>query len=227
MLEVGAGQAGAAAAADGRPPASAESSAIATMPASSGSCGGGRREPIPEQLLRDGGLAILPTDTVYGIGCAAGLPEACARLYEVKERPAEQPTAVVFGSVAAARRRRSGRASTRGAELLPGPVTLIVPNPGGVFAYLCGATPDRIGVRVPELAPAVAALADAVGGLAMTSANRRGEPPPGRLADVPDELRAAAAVVVDGGQLPGIASTVIDITGPEPVVLRPGRARIV
>jgi L-threonylcarbamoyladenylate synthase len=180
----------------------------------------------PEQLLRDGGLAILPTDTVYGIGCAASLPGACARLYEAKERPAEQPTAVVFGSVAALTA-ALGTGITKGAELLPGPVTLIVLNPGGMFAYLCGATPDRIGVRVPELAPDVAALADAVGGLAMTSANRRGDPAPGRLSDVPDELRAAAAVVVDGGPLPGIASTVVDVTGPEPVVLRPGRARIV
>ena len=178
------------------------------------------------QLLRDGALAILPTDTVYGIGCAAGLPGACARLYEAKERPLEQPTAIVFGSLAALTA-ALGAGIDAGAELLPGPVTLIVPNPGGTFAHLCGSTPDRIGVRVPELAPDVAALADAVGGLAMTSANRRGEPAPGRLSDVPEELRAAAAVVVDGGPLPGIASTVVDITGPEPVVLRPGQARIV
>jgi L-threonylcarbamoyladenylate synthase len=179
------------------------------------------------QLLRDGALAVVPTDTVYGIGCAAGLPDACARLYEVKERPAEQPTAVVFGSVAALTAALGAGLDARGAELLPGPVTLIVPNPGGRFAHLCGSTPDRIGVRVPELLADVAALADAVGGLALTSANRRGEPPPGRLSDVPEELRAAAAVVVDGGPLPGIASTVVDITGPEPVVLRPGQARIV
>jgi L-threonylcarbamoyladenylate synthase len=100
-----------------------------------------------------------------------------------------------------------------------------VPNPGGRFAYLCGSTPDRIGVRVPELAPDIAELADAVGGLAMTSANRRGERPPGRLSDVPEELRAVAAVVVDGGTLPGVASTVVDITGPKPVVIRPGPGR--
>ena len=52
-----------------------------------------------ERQLREGALAILPTDTVYGIGCAAGLEEACARLYAVKDRPSDQPTAVVFGSV--------------------------------------------------------------------------------------------------------------------------------
>jgi len=174
-----------------------------------------------ERLLRAGGLAILPTDTVYGIGCAADLPGACERLYAVKERPAGQATAVVFGSVA---RAVAVLGEPLPEELLPGPVTLVVPNPGRRFAHLCGASPERIGVRVPELAPAVAALADAVGGLAMTSANRRGEAAPGRLLDVPPELRSAASLVVDGGVLPGVASTVIDLTGPEPVMIRPGPA---
>jgi L-threonylcarbamoyladenylate synthase len=172
-----------------------------------------------ERLLRDGALAILPTDTVYGIGCAAGLEDACARLYAVKERPSEQPTAVVFGSV---ERAVEVLGEDVRSELLPGPVTLVVPNPGGRFAYLCGPDAARIGVRVPDLAPAVAELADAVGGLALTSANRRGEAAPGRLSEVPSELLSAAAVVVDGGTLPGIASTVIDLTGSQPRVLRPG-----
>ena len=172
-----------------------------------------------ERLLRAGGLALLPTDTVYGIGCAAALPDACARLYQLKERPPGQPTAVVFGLVTTAEE-VLGEPLPR--DLLPGPVTLIVPNPGGVFAHLCGSDPARIGVRVPELARDVAGLADAVGGLALTSANRRGEAAPGRLSDVPPELVAAAAVVVDGGSLPGLASTVLDLTGPAPVVLRQG-----
>jgi L-threonylcarbamoyladenylate synthase len=174
------------------------------------------------RLLREGELAILPTDTVYGIGCAAGLEEACARLYAVKDRPADQPTAVVFGSVERAARELGDAVRS---ELLPGPVTLIVPNPGRRFAHLCGPSPERIGVRVPELAPAVAELADAVGGLALTSANRRGEAAPGRLSDVPPELVAVAALVVDGGTLPGVASTVLDLTGPTPVVVRPGPGR--
>jgi L-threonylcarbamoyladenylate synthase len=172
-----------------------------------------------ERLLREGALAILPTDTVYGIGCAAGLTDACARLYEVKARPADQPTAVVFGSVGKAVEVLGDAVRS---DLLPGPVTLIVPNHGGRFAHLCGADPARIGVRVPELAPAVAELADAVGGLALTSANRRGEAAPGRLSDVAPELVSVAAVVVDGGALPGVASTVIDLTGSQPRVLRPG-----
>jgi L-threonylcarbamoyladenylate synthase len=173
------------------------------------------------RLLRQGALAILPTDTVYGIGCAAEDEAACARLYAVKDRPADQPTAVVFGSV-----ERAVEVLGEGvrSDLLPGPVTLIVPNPGGRFAYLCGADAARIGVRVPELAPAVAELADAVGGLALTSANRRGEAAPGRLSDVPSELLDVAAVVVDGGTLPGVASTVLDLTGPTPFVIRAGPA---
>lgn len=173
------------------------------------------------RLLRAGALAILPTDTVYGIGCSAGSAEACARLYAAKERPPGQPTAVVFGSVAKLVE-VVGPVVEPGWDLLPGPVTLIVPNAGGRFAYLCGSTPDRIGVRVPKLAPAIAALADAVGGLAMTSANRRGEAAPGTLSDVPSELRSVAEVVVDGGTLPGVASTVLDLTGPTRVVIRPG-----
>ena len=87
---------------------------------------------------------------------------------------------------------------------------------------MCGDAPERIGVRVPLLEPGVAALADAVGGLLITSANLRGQPAPARLEDVAVELTGRAAVVVDGGALPGAASSVIDVTGDEPVVLRDG-----
>jgi L-threonylcarbamoyladenylate synthase len=179
----------------------------------------------PEQALRGGALAILPTDTVYGIGCAAADRQACARLYACKARPADQPTALVLGSVdglEAALPELDGPAAARHARALPGAVTLIVPNPARRFAHLCGMTPERIGVRVPVLMPEVAALADAVGGVALTSANLRRERPPARLADVPDELRRLCAVEIDGGELGGTPSSVIDVTGPEPAVLRRG-----
>jgi L-threonylcarbamoyladenylate synthase len=179
-----------------------------------------------ELALRGGGLAIVPTDTVYGIGCAADLPDACARLYECKARPADQPTALVLGSVARlldhALPGLTGRAGALCRRVLPGPVTLIVPNPGRRFAHLCGATPMRIGVRVPVLAAEVAGLADAVGGLALTSANLRGGPAPALLADVPAGLRGVCAFEIDGGQLAGTASSVVDVTGPEPVLIRAG-----
>lgn len=179
-----------------------------------------------ERALRDGALAILPTDTVYGIGCAAGHREACQRLYACKSRPPEQPTALVLGSVAGLLEdvlpELTGRVAVLCRRVLPGPVTLIVPNPAGRFPHLCGATPERIGVRVPVLVPGVALLADAVGGLALTSANLRGEPPPARLADVPADLRRLCAVQIDGGELAGAASSVIDVTGREPVLIRAG-----
>jgi L-threonylcarbamoyladenylate synthase len=179
-----------------------------------------------ERALRGGGLAIVPTDTVYGIGCAACLRDACERLYECKARPADQPTALVLGSVdhllAHALPDLAGRAGALCRRVLPGPVTLIVPNPGRRFTHLCGAAPTRIGVRVPVLAAEVAGLADAVGGLALTSANLRGEPAPARLADVPPALRGACAFAIDGGDLAGTASSVVDVTGPEPVLIRAG-----
>ncbi|MEP6642287.1 MAG: Sua5/YciO/YrdC/YwlC family protein [Gaiellales bacterium] len=179
-----------------------------------------------ERALRGGGLAIVPTDTVYGVGCAADLAEACARLYQCKSRPADQPTALVLGSVARLLEdtlpELTGRAGALCRRVLPGPVTLIVPNPGRRFAHLCGATPERIGVRVPVLPADVAGLADAVGGLALTSANLRGEPAPARLADVPAELRGVCAFAIDGGELAGVASSVVDVTGPDPVLIRAG-----
>jgi L-threonylcarbamoyladenylate synthase len=178
-----------------------------------------------EEAVRGGALAILPTDTVYGIGCAAGDRDACARLYACKSRPAEQPTALVLGSVAGllgALPELDDGAAARCRRALPGAVTLIVPNPGRRFAHLCGTAPERIGLRVPVLVPAVAALADAVEGLALASANLRGEGPPARLADVPDELRRLCDVEIDGGELAGRPSSVIDVTGSEPVVLRRG-----
>jgi L-threonylcarbamoyladenylate synthase len=177
--------------------------------------------------LRDGQLALLPTDTVYGVAAAAELPQACERLYQVKQRPLDQPTAIMLGSVAGLERalpELGGRSVEICRRLLPGAVTLIVPNPGGRFAHLCGSTPDRIGVRVPRLDLAVAALADAVGGLMITSANERGGADPARLDQVPPAIRSAAGFEVDGGVLPGVPSTVIDITDRQPRIIRGGAA---
>jgi tRNA A37 threonylcarbamoyladenosine synthetase subunit TsaC/SUA5/YrdC len=114
------------------------------------------------------------------------------------------------------------RASAACRVLLPGPYTLIVPNPAGRLAHLCGDAPDRIGLRVPLLDSGVADLADEAGGLLMTSANLRGGPDPSRLDQVPKQLCEAAVFEVDGGQLDGVPSTVIDVTGPQPRVLRDG-----
>ena len=175
--------------------------------------------------LRDGALAIVPTDTVYGIAAAAAVRPACERLYALKARPASQPVAVIAGSVenllSNVLPEARGRVGVIMRALFPGPLTLVVPNPGRRFAHLCGERPDAIGVRVPVLRAEVAELADALGGLAATSANLRGDPSPAALDEVPPELLEACAVVVDGGRLPGTPSAVIDITGREPVIVRP------
>jgi L-threonylcarbamoyladenylate synthase len=183
----------------------------------------------PDAVVRmlAGELAVLPTDTVYGIAAAAVLPEACERLYRLKQRPLDQPTAVMAGSLEGLVRllpELSGRAEAISRRLLPGPVTLIVPNPAGRFAHLCGGSPHAIGVRVPRLDAAVASLADQLGGMLITSANARGGADPARLVDVPASIREAAGFGLDGGDLPGVPSTVIDITGREPRILRRGAA---
>ena len=100
----------------------------------------------------------------------------------------------------------------------------MLPNPGRRFRWLTGASPETIGVRIPELEGPGREVLARVGALVATSANLHGEPEPARLADVPEVLRAAAGAVVDGGELPGIPSTVIDFTGSEPRVLREGAA---
>jgi L-threonylcarbamoyladenylate synthase len=177
-------------------------------------------------LMRAGALAILPTDTVYGVACAAGLPAAVQRLYALKLRPSSQATAVMLGSVerliADAIPETGAPIARLLARVLPGPVTLVIPNPGRRFAHVCGDDPDRIGVRVPDLTDEIAALADAVGGLVITSANLRGQAAPATFAAVPQQLLAAASIAIDGGRLPGTSSAVIDVTGPRPVVLRDG-----
>jgi L-threonylcarbamoyladenylate synthase len=176
-----------------------------------------------EARLLAGELAVIPTDTVYGIACAAAVPEACARLYALKGRPPEQPTALIFGSVGAAEAaipELAGRSADLLDRVVPGPVTLILPNPAQRFAHVCGAAPDVIGIRVPVLPDDVATLANDVGGLLATSANLRGGRDPATLDEVPAPVRQAAGFEVDGGRLRGAPSAVIDVTGDEPVVLR-------
>ena len=87
-------------------------------------------------------------------------------------------------------------------RLLPGPYTLVLPNPARRLPWLSGSRPDTIGVRVPDLAGPGAAVLEAVGAVAATSANVHGGTDPRRVADVPEEIRSAVAAIVDGGELP-------------------------
>jgi L-threonylcarbamoyladenylate synthase len=175
--------------------------------------------------LRAGGLAILPTDTVYGLVGHGDSAETARELYRVKGRPAGQPTALLFDSVETLADRLAGLPGDVAPvlrALLPGPVTLVLPNPGRHYGWLNAERPDTIGVRVPELAGPGRAVLDAVGVLVATSANLPGGPEPRRVEDVPPAIRAAVAAVIDDGELPGIASTVIDLTSAEPRILREG-----
>jgi L-threonylcarbamoyladenylate synthase len=165
--------------------------------------------------LRAGEAVILPTDTVYGL-CV--VPEHAARLAALKHRPS-MPVALVCADVATLLA-MVPEAEGRVEELLPGPYTLVLANPSGRFPELGGGR--TIGVRVPELPASARDVLAQVGVVAATSANVHGGPDPRRLDDVPAELRAACAAEIDGGELRGVPSTVLDLTGPEPRVLRRG-----
>jgi L-threonylcarbamoyladenylate synthase len=177
--------------------------------------------------IRGGKAIVLPTDTVYGLCATPYREDPVLRMYRLKGRPETQPTALMasdvdmlFECVPELR----GRAGTIVRALLPGPYTLVLPNPARRFRWLNGTTPDAIGVRVPELTGDARTILERVGAVAATSANRAGGPEPARLEDVPEEIRTGAAVVLDGGELPGTPSTVLDFTGQEPRVLREGAA---
>ena len=175
--------------------------------------------------LRAGLLVVLPTDTVYGL-CADGYREApYRRLCRLKGRPEGMPTALLaadLDTILDAVPEARGRAAVAARALLPGPYTLVLPNPARRFRWLAGTTPETIGVRVPDLPPVSRPVVERAGVLVATSANLHGGPDPARLDDVPEEIRSGAAVTLDGGDLPGAPSTVIDLTTPEPVVLREG-----
>ena len=175
--------------------------------------------------LRAGRLVVLPTDTVYGLA-ADGESESAARaLYAAKGRDAIQPTAVLFASVDVLVERvpeLPAAAVEAVRTLLPGPFTLIVENPARRYAWLNPQRPDAIGLRVPAVTGAARAVLEALGAVVATSANLPGGADPRRLEDVPPEIAAAVDVVIEGGELPGTPSTVVDLTGPEPRVLREG-----
>jgi L-threonylcarbamoyladenylate synthase len=163
-----------------------------------------------ERCIRHGGLAVFPADTVYGIACSPEDAFAVERLYLLKRRPKSQPSGVMFFGVQAcfdALAELGARTRSAMAALLPGGVTLLVPNPGGRFPLACGEDLSTIGVRVPD----VPLLADVAVPVLQSSANLAGGPDPRRLADVPELLRAACDVVLDGGELPGTPSTVVDL----------------
>jgi L-threonylcarbamoyladenylate synthase len=174
--------------------------------------------------IRQGRLAVIPTDTVYGLACAPDDEQAVAALSALKRRSPEQPIALVVSSLDTLIERLPDldeNARAVACALFPGPYTLVVADPVRRFARLSGSAIGTIGVRVPAVAGVALEVLDAVGAVAATSANLHGRPDPRRLDDVPAEIRDACATV-DGGALPGLPSTVIDVTAAEPRVVREG-----
>jgi L-threonylcarbamoyladenylate synthase len=175
--------------------------------------------------IRAGEPVILPTDTVYGLCADPDLEEAVARLSRLKGRPETGPIALLCADVETLLDRipeLRGRPESQARALLPGPYTLVFPNPVARYPWLSGANPGTIGVRVPALIGSARVVLARVGAVAATSANSHRGPDPRRLDEVPVEIREACAAAIDGGELPGVPSTVIDLTGAEPKVVREG-----
>jgi L-threonylcarbamoyladenylate synthase len=163
-----------------------------------------------ERTIEAGGVAVFPADTVYGLACAPDSPAAVERLYALKGRAPDKPAAVMFFALDRALAALPGlgaRTRTALEALLPGPVTLLLLNPDRRYALACGPDPDTLGLRVPDL-PAFGGVAPPV---LQSSANHAGQPDARRLDEVPEPIRAGADLVLDGGELPGTPSTVIDL----------------
>jgi L-threonylcarbamoyladenylate synthase len=183
-----------------------------------------------EECLAGDGVALIPTDTVYGLACNPESRTALRRIYKLKGRPPVKPAAVMFFARQPALDSLSElgpRTRCALGALLPGPVTLLLENSSRRFPLACdpgaGGGAGLLGLRVPLLQGPLAALAGVGAPAAQSSANFSGEADPCDLQSVPIELREGVDLVLDGGPLPGVASTVIDLSEYE----QSGRWRIV
>lgn len=159
-----------------------------------------------EACIRSGGVALFPADTVYGLACDPENAAAVERLYALKGRPPDQPSAVMFFDLAWLPP-MGPRTTALVHVLLPGPVTLLVPNPDRHFPLACGPDPETLGIRVPAGSP----LRGAQVVVLQSSANHHGGPDPRTPDEVPADIRAGAKLRLGAGELPGTPSTVIDL----------------
>jgi L-threonylcarbamoyladenylate synthase len=168
-----------------------------------------------ERCIAVGGVALFPADTVYGLATDPGSREGVERLYRLKGRRPDRPAAVMFfrlGLALAALPELGVR--TRGAlgRLLPGGVTLVLPNPARRYPLACGPDPERLGVRVPRLTGPLEPLAAASWPVLQSSANASGGPDARSVQGVDPAIRAGVDLILDGGELPGTSSTVVDLS---------------
>ena len=176
-------------------------------------------------ILRAGGLVGFPTETVYGLGADARDPLAVRRIFAAKGRPATNPLIVHVASAAVGRRYVTAwpaDAERLAAAFWPGPLTIVLPRDGSI-AEEVSAGRGTVGVRVPNHPVALALLAAFDGPVAAPSANRANHVSPTTAEHVRTELGDRVDLVLDGGPCAvGIESTVVDLTGPRPALLRPG-----
>lgn len=181
-------------------------------------------------LIRDGALVAFGTETVYGLGADATNPRAVAAVFEAKGRPHFNPLICHYPGAEAAFAHVIANATARrlAARFWPGPLTLVLPRaPGCPVALLAGAGLDTLAVRVPAHADALDLLRAVARPIAAPSANRSGQVSPTTAQHVLDGLGGRITAVVDSGPSPvGIESTVLDLTGPRPTLLRPGGATV-
>ena len=166
-----------------------------------------------ERCVLDGGVAVFPADGLYGLACDPLRAEAIARIHAIKGRDDGKPSAVMYFSPLAMRELLAGlgeRSRAAVAALLPGPLSLVLANPEHRYPLACRADPDRLGVRL-----IAGPLAGASCPIFQTSANRSGEPAASRFADLDPDVLAGADLAIDGGDLTGLPSTVVDLTAIE------------
>ncbi|MFN8216407.1 MAG: L-threonylcarbamoyladenylate synthase [Solirubrobacterales bacterium] len=162
-----------------------------------------------ERCIAAGGVALFPADGLYGLACDPLDPAAVVRIHQIKGRGAGKSSAVMYFSPLAMRELVAGlgpRAAAAVSALLPGPVTLVVDNPGRRYPLACRENPEKLGIRL-----IAGPLAGAMCPVFQTSANRSGDPPAARFEDVPAEIVAAVDLAIDGGELGGLPSTVVDL----------------
>ena len=176
-------------------------------------------------LLRAGELVAFPTDTVYGVGAIVWDAAAVGKLYGAKLRALDKAIPVLLADpadVSLVAGDLPPAALRIAARLWPGPLTLVVPRAAGVPDEVT-AGGDTVAVRVPDHALARALIRAAGAPLATTSANLSGQPSPVTAEEAATQLGGRIALILDGGRCPGgVASTVVDVTGAEPVILRVG-----
>ena len=172
--------------------------------------GAGHAREALEGCVAVGGVAIFPADTLYGLGCDPSSAAAIERIQSLKGRDQRKPSALMFFTPLAMRELLSTlppRTREALGALLPGAVTLVVHNPQGLFPLACGDHPERLGIRLIE-----GPLGGAGCAILQTSANRSAEPAPSRFGDVDAEILGGADLAIDGGELGGEPSTVVDLT---------------